>query len=79
MKTLDLNAYSVNEITYQEMLENEGGSLLAFAICCVVVALVSSCTVVVGDNNKVGTTVSADSTANGSGNGNSAGNGTGNK
>jgi hypothetical protein len=79
MKNLDLMSYDVVEMNQQEMLDNEGGSLLGLAVCAVIVLLcASSCTVVIGDNNNVGTTVSADSTANNSGNGNTAGAGSGN-
>ena len=74
MKNLDLTSYNVVEMNQQEMVDNDGGSLIGIGIALLVVALcASSCTVVIGDNNNVGTSV--DST----GNGNSAGQGSGNK
>lgn len=73
MKNLDLNNYGVQEMNATEMRDVDGGifPLIVIAAAC----LLTSCTFVVGDNNTVGTSVKADSTANG----NSAGQGSGNK
>ncbi|MFV0392146.1 MAG: hypothetical protein ACK5KP_09735 [Paludibacteraceae bacterium] len=73
MKTWDLNTYGVQEMNVAEMRETDGG-IIPFLILGGIALIMSSCTVVVGDNNNVGTSVSADSTANG----NSAGTGSGN-
>ncbi len=78
MKNLNLNKYGVQEMNTKEMQNTDGGVLGTLLVLAVVAVTMSSCTFVVGDNNKVGgttTTVSADSAANG----NTAGTGSGNK
>ena len=47
MKNLDLNAYGVNEMSHQEMVETDGGGIitgLVIAAIIIVGAVSSSCT-----------------------------------
>ena len=44
MKTLDLNAYGVSEMTHQEMVETDGGSLLVIGVILLVGVVAASCT-----------------------------------
>jgi len=43
MKTLDLNAYGVSEMSHQEMVETDGGSLLVIGVVLLVAVVASSC------------------------------------
>ncbi len=77
MKNLDLNKYGVQTMDTKKMQNTDGG-IVPLIVLAVAAVTLSSCTLVVGDNNTVGgttTTVSADSAANG----NTAGTGSGNK
>ena len=76
MKKLDLHLYGVQEMTQQEMVETEGGSLTAFLVIAAASLLLSSCVEInINSNNGC-----SDSSTNnqGNGNGNANGNGNGN-
>jgi len=56
MKTLDLNAYGVQEMTHQEMVEENGGEffLAAFAIAlCVIYIAAETVSYLVNGNNSM--------------------------
>jgi hypothetical protein len=65
MKNSDFENFNIQPLTESEMVDTNGGFLPLLIIG--VALLLTSCTVVVGDNNSINTntTVSADSTANG--------------
>lgn len=81
MKALDINAYGVQEMNRQEMVEVNGGEeggLLVIGIIVLVGLVATGCTVVIGENNEVNNKGGGNTNNNGNGNGNGNGSGNGN-
>ncbi|MCL2414291.1 MAG: class IIb bacteriocin, lactobin A/cerein 7B family [Bacteroidales bacterium] len=57
MNNLDLNAYGVQEMNHQEMVETNGGWIVTGLIILGIALLASGCTIVIGDNNNINTQV----------------------